>query len=171
MTAEYYPLQVLLLVLSGWVNRLQQRTIEYLVEENRVLKETLKGRKLRLNDDQRRRLAAKGKQLGRRLLNRVATIVTPDTIMRWHRRLIEAKWTFEQRGNGKRGVMKEIKNLVVRLATENSTWGYSNAASRSSPRCRLICAVEGEDPLAVPALGLENRLEGSRGDVVEHVAQ
>ncbi len=86
MTAHYYPLQVLLLALSGWVNRVQQRTIDYLVEENRVLKEQLKGRKLRLNDDQRRRLAAKGKQLGRRLLNRVATIVTPDTIMRWHRR-------------------------------------------------------------------------------------
>ncbi len=68
MTADYYPLQVLLLALSGWVNRVQQRTIEYLVEENRVLKEQLKGRKLRLNDDQRRRLAAKGKQLGRRLL-------------------------------------------------------------------------------------------------------
>ncbi len=87
MTADYYPLQVLLLALSGWVNRLQQRTIDYLVEENRVLKEQLKHRKLRLNDDQRRRLAAKGKQLGRRLLNRVATIVTPDTIMSWHRRL------------------------------------------------------------------------------------
>jgi hypothetical protein len=65
MTADYYPLQVLLLALSGWVNRVQQRTIDYLVEENRVLKEQLKGRKLRLNDDQRRRLAAKGKQLGR----------------------------------------------------------------------------------------------------------
>ncbi len=71
MTAEYYPLQILLLALSGWVNRVQQRTIEYLVEENRVLKEQLRGRKLRLNDDQRRRLAAKGKQLGRRLLNPV----------------------------------------------------------------------------------------------------
>ena len=83
MTADYYPLRTLLLTVSGWVNREQQRTIEYLVEENRVLKEQFNGRKLRLNDDQRRRLAAKGKQLGRRLLNRVETIVTPDTIMRW----------------------------------------------------------------------------------------
>ena len=56
MTAEYLPLQVLLLTVSGWVNREQQRTIEYLVEENRVLKEQFKGRKLRLTDDQRRRL-------------------------------------------------------------------------------------------------------------------
>jgi putative transposase len=64
------------------LHREQRRTIESLVKENRVLEEQLKGRKLRLNDDQRRRLAAKGKRLGRRLLNRVATIVTPDTIMR-----------------------------------------------------------------------------------------
>ena len=82
MTPGFPWLQTALVVLAGWVNREQQRTIEYLVEENRVLKEQFKGRKLRLTDDQRRRLAAKGKQLGRRLLNRVATSVTPDTIMR-----------------------------------------------------------------------------------------
>ena len=125
MTAETYPLQVLLMALSGWMSREQQRTIEYLVEENRILKEQLKGRKLRLTDDQRRRLAAKGKRLGRRLLNRVATIVTPDTIMRWHRRLIAAKWTYQQRRSGRRGVMQEIKALIVRMATENSNWGYT----------------------------------------------
>ena len=103
MTADFYPLQVVLLALSGWANREQQRTIEYLVEENRVLKEQLKGRMLRRGDDQRRRLAAKGKRLGRRLLNRVATIVTPDTIMRWHCKLIAAKWTFPQQRAGRRG--------------------------------------------------------------------
>jgi hypothetical protein len=125
MTAEFYPLQVLLLALSGWATREQQRTIEYLVEENRVLKEQLKGRRLRLNDDQRRRLAAKGKRLGRRLLNRVSTIVTPDTIMRWHRKLIAAKWTFPQKRKGRRSVMQEIKRLVIRMACENAGWGYS----------------------------------------------
>ena len=125
MTADYYPRQVLLLAFSGWVNREQQRTIEYLVEENRVLKEQFKGRKLRLTDDQRRRLAAKGQQLGRRLLNRVATIVTPDTIMRWHRRLIALKWTYEKPTRGRRSVMKVIRELIVRMALENSRWGYT----------------------------------------------
>jgi len=81
MTADLYPLQVLLVTLAGWVNRHQQHVIEYLVEENRVLKEQLKGRRLRLTDDQRRRLAAKGRRLGRRVLRQVATIVTPDTIL------------------------------------------------------------------------------------------
>jgi len=88
MKAETYPLQVLLWTFSGWVNRHQQDVIGYLVEEKLVLKEQMKGRRLRLTNEQRRRLAAKGKLLGRKALNRVATIVTPDTIMRWPRRLI-----------------------------------------------------------------------------------
>ncbi len=82
MLAETYPIQVLLMTLSGLVNRHQADVIGYLVEENRVLKEQMKGRKLRLNDDQRRRLAAKAKALGRKTLDKVATIVTPDTLMR-----------------------------------------------------------------------------------------
>ena len=59
MRADVYPLQMLLFTVSGWVNRHQQDVIAYLVEENRVLKEQLRGRRLRLTDDQRRRLAAK----------------------------------------------------------------------------------------------------------------
>ena len=82
MSADFSPLQMLLVTLAGWVNRHQQRVIEYLVEENRVLKEQVRGRRLRLTDDQRRRVAVKGRRLGRRVLRQVATIVTPDTILR-----------------------------------------------------------------------------------------
>ena len=64
-------------------------------------------------------------QLGRRLLGRLATIVTPDTIMRWHRRLIAAKWTDSRRQTGRAGMMREIRSLVVRFARENPIWGYS----------------------------------------------
>ena len=95
MSANLHPVRALLLIVSGWVNRRQQHVIEYLVEEKLVLKEQLGGKALRLNDDQRCRLAAKAKLLGWRALNRVATIVTPDTLLRWHRRLIALKWTFE----------------------------------------------------------------------------
>ena len=78
----FFPLQLLLATFAGWVNREQAQIVAYLVEENRVLREQLDGRRLRLTDDQRRRLAAKGKVLGWRLLHQVATIITPDTIMR-----------------------------------------------------------------------------------------
>ena len=68
MKPDTFPLQLLLATFSGWVNRQQAEAIDYLREENRVLKEQLRGKRLRLTDDQRRRLAAKGKALGRRLL-------------------------------------------------------------------------------------------------------
>ena len=125
MRADLYPLQVLLVTLAGWVNRHQQHVIEYLVEENRVLKEQVKGRRLRLTDDQRRRLAAKGRRLGRRVLRQVATIVTPDTILRWHRQLIARKWTFTPKRPGRPGIMPEISSLILRMATENPAWGYT----------------------------------------------
>ena len=124
MTASTLPLQLLLLTVSGWVHRHQQDVIAYLVEENRVLKEQLRGRKLRLTDDQRRRLAVKAKCLGRRALDAVATLVTPDTLMRWHRRLIAWKWTYAARRVGRPGVRKVIAALIVRLARENDRWGY-----------------------------------------------
>ncbi len=104
--------------------RRQAEVLEYLIEENRVLKEQLKGRRINLSDDQRRRLAAKGKRIGRRLLMQVATIVTPDTILRWHRRLIAAKWTYPSKRVGRPGLMKEIRALIIRFARENNSWGY-----------------------------------------------
>ena len=124
MLADIYPLRVLLLTVSGWVNRHQADLIAYLGEENRVLKEQLKGRALRLTDDQRRRLAARAKVLGRKALDSVATIVTPDTLMRWHHRLIALKWTYSTKRVGHPGLMKAIATLVVRMARENSSWGY-----------------------------------------------
>jgi hypothetical protein len=78
MLAETYPIQVLLMTLSGLMNKHQANVIAYLVEENRVLKEQMNGRKPKLSDNQRRRLAAKAKLLGRKGLDSVTTIVTPD---------------------------------------------------------------------------------------------
>jgi hypothetical protein len=58
-------------------------------------------------------------------LSQVATIVTPDTILRWHRRLIAQKWTYESRRPRRSGVLPEIRELVGRMARENPTWGYT----------------------------------------------
>src|SRR5437667_259150 len=101
-------LRILLVALSGWVNRRQLEIIEYLREENRVLKDHLDGRRPRLTDTQLRRLAATGQRLGRQVLCDVATLVTPDTILRWHRQLIARKWTTVQRRVGRPGVLQEI---------------------------------------------------------------
>jgi hypothetical protein len=80
--------------LLGWLEAEQRDVIAFLREENRVLKAQLGHRRLRLDDDQRRRLAVLGQRLGRAWLCEVATLVTPDTILRWHRALIARKWTY-----------------------------------------------------------------------------
>jgi hypothetical protein len=124
---ENIQLQLLLATFAGWVTRQQSHVIAYLIEENRVLKEHLKsgGKRARFTDDQRRRLAAKGRPLGRKVLCQIATIVTPDTILAWHRRLIAAKWTYPRKGVGRPGVMREIRELIVRMAEDNPSWGYA----------------------------------------------
>ena len=119
-------LQFLVLTFAGWVNRHQEDLIDYLREENRVLREQLGSRPLRLTDAQRRRLAVRGKTLGRRVLTQVATIVTPDTILRWYRRLIAQKYDGSaRRSRGRPMAPREVAALVVRMAVENPRWGYT----------------------------------------------
>ena len=107
------------------MNERQLHVIEYFREKNRVLREQLGGRRLRFNDDQRRRLAAKAKGLGRKVLTEVASIVTPETLLAWHRKLIANKYDgTKQRGPGRPRTAGEIAALVVRMAEENRDWGY-----------------------------------------------
>ena len=120
------PFRFLQIVLAGWVNRHQQDVIDYLREENRVLREQLGGKRLRLNDDQRRRLAVRAKKLGRKVLKEVASLVTPDTLLTWHRRLIARKYDgSSKRGPGRPPLAARIKRLIVRMASENRCWGYT----------------------------------------------
>ena len=81
----------MLICLAGWLNQHERAINEYLRAENRISREQLGKKRLRLTDEQRRRLAMLGKTLGRKALQQWACIVTPDTIMRWYRRLIAAK--------------------------------------------------------------------------------
>ena len=126
MSFIFQPWQLYFVVLAGWVNRQQQEAIEYLCAENRVLKETHGPKRILLNDDQRRRLAVKGKVLGRQRLEQIGTLFTPDTILRWHRTLVAKKWDYSKRRKsvGRPPVGQEIVDLVVRFARENVTWGY-----------------------------------------------
>jgi hypothetical protein len=106
---------MLLLSVITWLDHRERETLAYLIEENRVLRRQLGGRRVRLTDDDRRRLAA----------SNVATIVTPDTLLRWHRQLIARKWTYARTRTRRRGVLAEVRKLVARMAEENPTWGYT----------------------------------------------
>ena len=124
------PLQFMLVALAGWLNRHQQAVIEYLKEENAILKEQLAGKRLKLTDGQRRRLARLGKALGRKILGEIASIVTPDTILAWHRRLIARRWTYPRKGPGRPLIKKEIAALILKMALENPFWGYTSIKDR-----------------------------------------
>ncbi|MDJ0808076.1 MAG: hypothetical protein QNJ78_14735 [Gammaproteobacteria bacterium] len=75
------PFHLLVIAPAGWLNRQQQVVIDYLIEENRVLKDQLEGQQLRFTDEQRVRLAVKAKVLGRQVLDDLETLVTPDTLL------------------------------------------------------------------------------------------
>jgi putative transposase len=117
---------MLLLMFAGWVNRHQLDVIEYLQEENRVLKGRMGGQRLRFTDAERRRLARKAQALGRKVLNELETLVTPDTLLRWYRELVASKWNYShRRGPGRPRVMKTIVDLILRMALDNPSWGYT----------------------------------------------
>jgi putative transposase len=119
------PFQFVVIAIAGWMNQHQQQVVEYLLEENRVLREQIGSRRMRFNDDQRRRLAVKAKTLGRKLLARVATIVTPETLLAWHRKLIAHKYDGSvSRKPGRPRTVAEVEALVRRMAEENRDWGY-----------------------------------------------
>ena len=103
MTFILQPWQLFFLVLSGWVNRHQQQMIDFYVSQTEALLESQGKKRILLNDDQRRVLAVKGKALGRKALTELTTIVTPDTILRWHRELLAQKWDYSDRRKKKPG--------------------------------------------------------------------
>lgn len=108
-------------------------------DEHRLLREQSRGRRLRFTDDQRRRLAAKGRVLGRRVLGELSGLVTPDTILRWYQKLIARKYDGTgRRGTGRPATASGVQRLVVRFASENPGWGYTDPRRppQSRPRSR-----------------------------------
>ena len=136
------PWQLMLIILASWVNRQQQEVIEYLRTENAVLKENFGKKRILLTDDQRRRLAVKGKLLGRKQLSQIGTLFTPDTILRWHRQLVANKWDYYNRKEKKPGrprTRQVIVDLTVKFAKENPTWGYDRISGALSNVGYHIC--------------------------------
>ena len=119
-------LSFLLMVAAGWVNRQQLIIIEFLQAENQLLKQRLRGKRLRFTDAERALLARKAKAVGRKALLKLDTIVSPDTLLRWHRRWVAQKWNFaHRRSPGRPHIMREIAELIARMAQDNPRWGYS----------------------------------------------
>lgn len=115
----------LLAYITGSVDQELLLRNEYLVTENRLLRQQIKGR-VRLSDSERTTLAKIGQKLGKKALEEVATIVTPDTILRWHRKLVAQKFDGSQQRQspGRPKIDQELEALVVRIAQENRSWGY-----------------------------------------------
>jgi putative transposase len=115
----------LLAYITGLVDQGLLLRDEYIVTENRMLRQQIRGR-LRLSDSDRKTLAAMGKKPGKQALEEVATTAKPDTILAWHRKLVAQKFDGSQQRKrpGRPKIDADLEALVVRLARENRTWGY-----------------------------------------------
>jgi len=119
------PIAMLLMMLAGWINQQQQEAIEYLKEENRILREKLGSKRILLNDSQRRRLAILGKGIGRKTLTEVCCVFSPDTILKWHRKLVARKYDGSPNRSkyGRPQITDELRNLIIKIAQANRGWG------------------------------------------------
>jgi hypothetical protein len=131
-----------------------QREVDYLTAENRVLREKLSGRELRLTVAERRRLAVLDKELGRKTLAKVATIARPETILRWYRELVAKKYDgSKQRGPGR--PRKRGENLC-RTVPARREW-HLNCAAKFRPLTYTmlglrVCSVSNLRPASRTAL-------------------
>jgi hypothetical protein len=119
----------LLAYVTGLVNQRLLLQCEYLVAENRILRSHVSA-KLRLSDPERCTLAEIGKRLGRKHLSEVASVAKPETILAWYRRLIARKFDGSKHRSypGRPRVDAAVEALIVRMAQENSCWGYDRIA-------------------------------------------
>src|SRR5881398_467358 len=117
--------KTLLAYITGSVDQHLLLRNEYLVTENRILRNQIKGR-VRLSDGERQALAELGQKLGTQALHEVAKIVKPDTMLGWHRQLVAQKFdgSHQRKAPGRPTINEEIEALVVRMAQENRSWGY-----------------------------------------------
>jgi len=153
------------MILLGLVTRDHGEVIEYLQSENKVLREVLAGKRIRFTERHRRRLAEFGRKLGWRRLVKYCGIVTPGTIYAWHRRLIAKKYDSSEQRKGKRvgrpPTGEETRKLVIRLALENTAWGYRRIRDVAKSLGHPVCKTTVSDILE--AAGIEPAPERREG--------
>ena len=115
----------LLAYITGTVDQELLLRNAYLITENRILRNQITGR-VRLTDGERKTLAAIGQKLGKQALQGVVTLVKPDTILGWHRKLVAQKFdgSPQRKAPGRPMIDQDVENLVVDMAQENRSWGY-----------------------------------------------
>ena len=136
MRTAFDPFSFLVTSIAGWMNQHQHHVINYLIEENRVLREQIGNRRLRFSDDQRRRLAVKGKKLGRKILAQVATVVAPETLLAWHRKLIANKYD----GSAQRSVGRPRTAADI-AASCDTAWRTELVLNGSKASVVVVCLV------------------------------
>jgi transposase InsO family protein len=121
------PFEFLILLVASWVGRRQGEAMEYLRAENRVLRARLGPKRLRFADAERRLLAEKGKPLGRKLLAEMASLASPETILRWYREQVAAKYDGSRTrgGPGRPATRADTVKQLLTMARENPSWGYT----------------------------------------------
>jgi transposase InsO family protein len=121
---HWKPWHLITVAIAGWMNRQEQDAIEFLKEENRILRARLGHKRIILNAAEKRRLSTAAKKLGSNLLGQVSTIFSPATLLKWHRMLVARKYD----GCGMRGPKPKkansVRALVLRMAGDNPDWGY-----------------------------------------------
>ena len=126
MSFLFTPWHILLAALCGMVNQRQQQIFGRQNAQIEALLKTLGEKRLLLDDDQRRLVTVKAHAIGRKVLFERATIITPDTILRWYRELVARKWDHSDNRNavGRPRIRQEIIDAILRFARENPSWGY-----------------------------------------------
>jgi putative transposase len=145
------PLPFLAAWLAVWFARALQQQIDYLMAENQILRERLGDRELDLTDADRRRLVVSGKELGRKLLAKVATLSTADTILRWYREQVAKKYDgSKRRGPGRPRKAAETVELVLEIVRENCRFGRV-ASTRRNVWNVVICNPPDDGSRLTPA--------------------
>jgi putative transposase len=137
----------LLASITGSVDEEPRLRNAYLAAENRRLCNQIKTRRVLLTDAERQMLVEMGHTLGRQALAEIATIAKPDTILAWHRKLIEQQGSVLSRVSRSDvpPIDKELEDLVVRMARENRAWGYDRIVGALSNRGVFVCYLSWED--------------------------
>jgi hypothetical protein len=156
------PWQMLLAALCGWVNQRQQEMIAFQNTQIESLLQKLGQKRFLLTDDQRCLLAVKGHALGRKALMELTTIVTPDTILRWHRELVARKWDHsdKRKSVGQPRIRQVVVDLILRFARDKAYLDHYHAERNHQGMCNQLIEPSDDVGKEIGRIQCRDRLGG-----------